>query len=95
MQVGDWSDRAGQPGRRRGTRGGTSPLAGTSREARLCGDSLGEGEKIKTTTGESVGVYRVLCCYSVAMPWLIDRRIDYVRVFWATRIVVWVSGVGR
>jgi len=42
LRAGDW------PGRvegRRGTRGGTSLLAGTSREARLCGDSLGERER--------------------------------------------------
>lgn len=44
------------------------------RLARLCGDSW--GERIKTTTRESNGVYRVLCCYSVAMPWLTDRGID-------------------
>ena len=33
---------------------------------------------IKTTTAESksIGVYRELCCYSLAMPWLIDRKID-------------------
>ena len=34
--------------------------------------------EIKTTTAESksIGVYRELCCYSLAMPWLTDRRID-------------------
>lgn len=53
-------------------------LAGASRAARSCGDLLERGREIKTTTAEfkSIGVYRELCCYSLAMPWLTDRRID-------------------
>ena len=48
---GDWPGRVDGC---RGTRGGTSLRAGTSREARLCGDALGERERaIKTTAGES------------------------------------------
>lgn len=37
LLVGDWPGRVGG---RQGTRGGTSLLADSSREARLCGDSL-------------------------------------------------------
>lgn len=44
---------------------------------------LERGREIKTTTAESksIGVYRELCCYSVAMPWLTDRSIDDCEYF--------------
>ena len=71
-------------------------LAGTSREARLCGDSLGEGERNQNNHSrvqvhwKSIGSFAATRLQRRGLQigeWMIVSILG-------TRIVVWVSGVG-